>query len=298
MKTHSKSFIQAFKSLKLSKHAEMLESPLFRDRFSVAPMMEYTDHYQRKFQRLLSRKTVLYTEMITGHALIHSPHPNKLLLADFVDEEPIVLQLGGSDPAILQKAATIAVNYGYKEINLNVGCPSEKVAGNGCFGAALMLQPQLVANICTKISEVTPLLPTVKCRIGVDNQDSYEELKQFITIISQQSPVQHFIIHARKAILTGKLTPDQNRKIPPLKYEFVYQLVQDFPHLKFSINGGIQTIEEAISHLVENKVHGVMVGRAIVNQPYQWRLVDSLLYNTPDPGNNNNNNTNLTVSYY
>jgi tRNA-dihydrouridine synthase A len=267
----------------------------FRDLFSVAPMMDYTNSHQRKLQRWISSKSVLYTEMVTTNAIIHSDSAKqeRFLEADFSIEEPVVLQLGGSDPKQMQTAAKIAVTYGYKEINLNVGCPSEKVAGAGCFGAALMLQPQLVCSLVSSIKEVLPDLPvTIKCRIGIDNEESYDFIYHFIRKISEITQVKHFIIHARNAILTGKISPKDNRTIPPLKYHVVYRLVKDFPHLFFTLNGGIQTIEDIQEKLISlngndslKTVHGVMVGRAVVNNPFYWRKVDSLLYHSPNSGN-------------
>lgn len=282
LKTYTqKSLLRLFSGNQLSSNAT---TAVWRDRFSVAPMMDYTDRHQRQFQRLLSNRSVLYTEMVTGHALVHAPDSKRFLLADFEREEPLILQLGGSDPQQLHTAAKKAVDFGYREINLNVGCPSDRVADSGCFGAALMLQPILVAEICLRMSEVTQTTPTVKCRIGVDDQDSYELLTQFIDIVSTKGGVKHFIVHARKAILGGKFTPDQNRKIPPLKYDYVYRLKQQFPHLQFTINGGINTLEEVMQQLADDKVDGVMVGRGVINNPYHWHQVDSMVYHTPDPG--------------
>lgn len=264
--------------------------PMDQHLFSVAPMMDYTDRYQRYFQRLISREAVLYTEMVTASGLIHIEDKERLLQADLSVEQPIVLQLGGSDPENMKKAAKIAYDYGYREINLNVGCPSEKVADAGCFGASLMLNPELVVSLCLSISEATGLPATVKCRIGVDNNDSYEELYNFIDIVSKQAGVEHFIVHARKAILGGKLSPADNRKIPPLKYEFVHRLVEDFPHLYFTLNGGIETMDQLNRELFQSSsiedinivelsrkgLTGIMVGRAAVGNPWHWRKIDSL----------------------
>jgi tRNA-dihydrouridine synthase A len=250
--------------------------------FSVAPMMEYTDRYQRKLTRLMSSKSVLYTEMITTNALVRSPDTLRFLQADFSIEDPVILQLGGSDPARMKAAAKVAFDYGYKEMNINCGCPSEKVADAGCFGAALMLKPALVSELALAVGEVTGIPATIKCRIGVDNNDSYGELVQFIKHVSEVAHVNHFIIHARKALLGKKFTPADNRKIPPLKYDTVYSLVKDFPHLTFTINGGVHSMEECVEHLSKG-VHGVMVGRAVIEAPYQWRNIDSKLYHSPDP---------------
>lgn len=188
---------------------------------------------------------------MTANTLCRVPtdQTDRYLSADFSVENPVVLQLGGSDVSQMHTASKIAKRYGYSEINLNVGCPSEKVAGKGCFGAALMLDPPLVSDLCQSISEVTGQPTTVKCRIGVNDQDSYESLRQFIDIVHSKARVEHFIVHARKAILDKNFSPDDNRKIPPLKYDYVYQLVKDFPQLDFTINGGILTYEDIQKHL-------------------------------------------------
>lgn len=252
---------------------------------SVAPMMEYTDRHQRFLQRCLSRRSVLYTEMITSNALVRSDDKMRFLLADLEMEHPLVLQLGGSDPLQMGEAARIASDYGYKEMNLNVGCPSDRVAGAGCFGAALMLNPQLVCELALSISEVTNRPATVKCRIGVNDKDSYEELREFIRVVSERGHVRHFVIHARKAILNAKFSPHDNRTIPPLNYGFVYRLVDDFPSLHFTLNGGVGSIDHALQILGEkSSLAGVMVGRAVVNHPFHWSKVDSKMYGDRDPG--------------
>jgi hypothetical protein len=199
------------------------------ERLSLAPMMEYTDRHLRFLLRLLSTRMVLYTEMITAMALVHCSDDARDRFLRFNDpgEHPVVLQLGGSDAAMLREAARMALPYGYDAINLNCGCPSERVSGSGCFGAALMREPQLVAELCRAMGEgaegKVPI--TVKCRIGVDDDDSYEQLARFVKVVSEGSPVRHFVVHARKAILGG-LSPEQNRKVPPLKYPYVYRLVK------------------------------------------------------------------------
>ena len=250
-------------------------------RFSVAPMMDYTDCHQRKLQRMISSESVLYTEMVVANALVRTDKQWRFLEADFSIEEPLVLQLGGSDPKQMYDAAKIAHGYGYRQMNINVGCPSEKVAGAGCFGAALMLNPQLVAELAMSIYVATGVPASVKCRIGVDDHDSYEELQEFVRIVSERGKVSHFIIHARKAVLGAKFTPDDNRKIPKLKYDFVYSLVKDFPHLYFSINGGVLTMEDCAVHLSMGCI-GVMVGRQVINNPFYWRSVDNDLYSKQD----------------
>lgn len=274
--------------------------------FSVAPMMEYTDAHQRKLIRLLTVKSVLYTEMVTANALVRTDNQERFLEADFTKEDPVVLQLGGSDPQMMADATKIAYNYGYRDFNVNCGCPSEKVAGAGCFGAALMLNPTLVADIASSVSSVSGKPTTIKCRIGVDDDDSYEQLYDFVEAVSSRAKVDHFIIHARKALLGGKFSPADNRKIPPLKYHFVYQLSRDFPHIAFTLNGGVTTMAHTQSLLsgreeaaCEERVKvsgdgpwakgkdkmqlaGVMVGRAIVDKPFHWGRVDSCLYGEPD----------------
>lgn len=235
--------------------------------FSAAPMMEYTDTHQRKLMRMISRHSVLYTEMVTTNALVRNEEdPLRFLECDFDIEEPLVLQLGGSDPGQMKKASEIAAMWGYNDININCGCPSEKVADAGCFGAALMLNPALVAELACAVGEATGRPATIKCRIGVNDRDSYEELHGFVAHVSVAAKVQHFVIHARKAILGAKFSPDDNRKIPPLKYDVVYRLVKDFPHLQFTLNGGINTLQECRQVMKEQPaLAGVMVGRAIVN---------------------------------
>lgn len=251
-------------------------------KFSVAPMMEYTDCYQRQLQRFITNEAVLYTEMVAANALTRSDNPMRFLRSNFQVQEPLVLQLGGADPVQMKAAAKIAYTAGYREINLNVGCPSDKVSGSGCFGAALMASPKLVGALAVAIGEELGRPATVKCRIGINDNESYEGLCEFITIVHEIGGVTHFIIHARKAVLGAKFSPEDNRKIPPLKYDYVYRLVKDFPHLHFTINGGILTMEDALTHL-QHGVAGVMVGRSIVNTPHIWRSIDSQIYKKNDP---------------
>lgn len=253
--------------------------------FSVAPMMEYTDRHQRYLQRLMSKETVLYTEMVTTNAIIRSGDPIRFLQANLEVEEPVVLQLGGSDPKQMKEASKAAYEYGYKEININIGCPSEKVSGAGCFGAVLFLNPSLVTELALAVGEGTGKPATIKCRIGVDSKNSYEDLCAFIRQVSEVGKVQHFIIHARIAVLGAKFSPHDNRTIPPLIYDVVYQLLQDFPHLNFSLNGGVDCLDKVCTMLQEHpQLHGVMVGRAVVNNPFAWSAVDSSIYNRTDPG--------------
>jgi len=259
-------------------------SQLFPHRFSVAPMMDYTDRYQRKLQRLLSKQAILYTEMITSMAIVNTKDIDKFLDTNIEEEEPLVLQLGGSDPKLMKEATKIAYEqYGYRQFNINIGCPSETVANAGCFGARLMISPQLVSELALSVSEITNTPTSIKCRIGVDDQDSYEFIYNFINHVSIHGKVTHFIVHARKAILNMHLTPRQNRQIPPLIYDTVYRLKKDFPHLYITINGGITNYDDCIKHLTEGNMDGVMVGRSVVGSPFYWNQIDSKIYNSTDP---------------
>jgi tRNA-dihydrouridine synthase A len=229
--------------------------------FSIAPMLKRTDRHCRYFFRLIYPDIHLYTEMVTTGAIIFGNQKRHL---DFHPKEhPIALQLGGSDPEALAKCAKIGEDWGYQEINLNVGCPSERVQ-SGTFGACLMKAPGQVAD-CVEMMEGSVNIPvTVKTRIGVDDEDSYDFLTRFVKTVSEAG-CETFIIHARKAWLKG-LSPKENREIPPLKYERVYQLKTDFPKLKFILNGGVKSVSEAETHL--KCVDGVMIGRAIYQNPY------------------------------
>jgi tRNA-dihydrouridine synthase A len=240
-------------------------------KFSVAPMLDWTDKHCRYFHRLLSRHAVLYTEMVTTGALIRGDHAR--FLEFNLQEAPVVLQLGGSQPAELAVCAKLAEEYGYAEVNLNVGCPSDKVQ-NGRFGACLMAQPQLVAECIAAMQQVVDIPVSVKCRIGIDEQDSYAELHAFISQVAAAG-CKTFIVHARKAWLSG-LSPKQNRELPPLRYEVVFQLKQDFPQLQIIINGGITQLPEGIAMLAH--VDGVMVGREAYHNPYCLSQVDALFY--------------------
>ncbi|CAA0808905.1 FMN-linked oxidoreductases superfamily protein [Striga hermonthica] len=248
--------------------------------FSVAPMMDYTDNHYRTLARIISKHSWLYTEMIAAETIVFQKGNLDRFLAFGPEQHPIVLQIGGSDLNNIAKATQLTNSYGYDEINFNCGCPSPKVAGKGCFGVRLMLDPKFVADAMSVISANTNVPVSVKCRIGVDDRDSYNELCDFIYKVSSQSPTKHFIIHSRKALLNG-ISPKENRSIPPLKYEFYYALVRDFPDLQFTINGGINTVDEVNAALQEG-AHGVMVGRAAYNNP--WNLlghVDSVVYGAP-----------------
>jgi len=253
-------------------------------RLSIAPMMEVTDKHYRTFARMLTKHTHLYTEMVADNAVIHGR--GDLIAFDPAVEEPLTMQLGGSEPVALAQAAAVCVERGYNEINLNVGCPSSRGQGNCRYGAVLMNEPALVASCMQAMIEAVPAeVPcTVKCRIGVDANDSYEALTEFIdTIHNSTCPkVTHFVIHARKAILDMQLSPEQNRNIPPLKHDVVYRLIEDYPHLLFTINGGIKTLAEASDHLAKG-VHGVMIGRAAYKTPWEvLSRADSAIFGVQD----------------
>jgi len=234
---------------------------------SIAPMMDWTDKHCRYFYRLISKNVQLYTEMITTKAILRG---DKNRLLDFnTSENPLVLQLGGSDPKELADCALIAKNWGYDEVNINVGCPSDRVL-SGSFGACLMKEPNLVAQCVETMIENCDIPVTVKHRIGIDDMESYNQLSDFINLISDKG-CNHFIVHARKAWLTG-LSPKENRTIPPLNYPWVYQLKKDFPNLQFTINGGIENCQEITEHL--EKVDGVMLGRAIYHNPFLLQQIE------------------------
>ena len=242
-------------------------------RFSVAPMLDWTDRHCRYFHRLLSGQTLLYTEMITTGAILFGKGN---YLAYSQQEQPVALQLGGSDPQALAECAKRAEELGYNEVNLNAGCPSDRVQ-NGRFGACLMAEPELVADCVKAMKSAVSIPVTVKTRIGIDDSDSYEFLQRFIQIVSEQGGCDNFTLHARKAWLSG-LSPKENREIPPLDYPRVYQVKQDFPHLTVSINGGIKTLDEAKAHLMY--VDGVMMGREAYQNPGILAEVDRELFGT------------------
>jgi tRNA-dihydrouridine synthase A len=244
-------------------------------RFCIAPMMQCTDIHDRYLFRLITKKSILYTEMVTTGAIIHGECIEQLRFNDLI-EHPVAVQLGGSDPRDLATCAKICDEMGYDEINLNVGCPSERVQ-KGAFGACLMKEPKLVAECIEAMQEVTNLPVTVKCRIGVDDNDDYQFLHNFTESIMNPL-MKTLIVHARVAILKG-LSPRQNRSVPPLKYDHVYQLKKDFPNLEIVINGGIQNIDESIQHL--NEVDGVMLGRSAYDNPMITSQVDELIFNSP-----------------
>ena len=238
---------------------------------SVAPMMDWTDKHCRYFYRLLSQYTQLYTEMITSKAILKGDN-NRLLDYNAV-EHPLVLQIGGSDPVEMADCAVIAKRWGYDAVNINVGCPSDRVM-SGSFGACLMREPDLVASCVESMIEACDISVSVKSRIGIDEMETYDELSDFVYRIHKKG-CQHFIIHARKAWLHG-LSPKQNRTIPPLNYPWVYQIKKDFPRLKITINGGITNTKEVLNHL--KRVDGVMLGRAIYNEPFTLTEIDSHVF--------------------
>ena len=247
---------------------------------SIAPMMEYTHNHFRYLCRLLSKRVWLWTEMEVDMTLKHVPVELRNKYVDFtLNQHPLVMQLGGSDADALGFSASLAKPHGYDEINLNCGCPSEKVAGKGCFGATLMRDPDLVAECCAAMAKNADGIPiSVKCRIGVDGNDSYDELYRFVETIASKSPVRRFHVHCRKALLNG-ISPSQNRSIPPLRHEWVYALARDFPECEFFLNGGVKTLEEVKTQLrcqptdkaTANTIKGVMIGRQAHADP--WGLL-------------------------
>lgn len=240
-------------------------------RFSVAPMMDWTDRHCRSFHRILTRRARLYTEMVTTGALIHGPRAR--LLAYHPDEHPVALQLGGSEPDDLALCARMAEDAGYDEVNLNIGCPSERVQ-RGAFGACLMREPDLVAGCVAAMQAVVKIPVTVKCRIGVDDQDARESLFGFIETVSSAG-CRHFVVHARKAWLKG-LSPKENRDIPPLDYPLVHEAKRRWPDLHIGINGGITTLEACNEQL--GHVDSVMVGRAAYQTPALLLDVDRTIF--------------------
>lgn len=240
-------------------------------RFSVAPMMDWTDRWCRRFHRLLTRQALLYTEMLHANAVLHGDRWH--LLGFDSQEHPVALQLGGSDPQVLAEAARIGAGFGYDEINLNVGCPSERVQ-SGSFGACLMAAPDTVAECVEAMAQAVSVPVTVKHRIGIDEQDSEADLRRFIARVSGAG-CETFIVHARKAWLQG-LSPAANRDVPPLDYPRVYRLKEEFPHLRIVINGGIDGPEAGLPHL--RQVDGVMLGRAAYHRPFELGRVDRLYF--------------------
>ena len=242
---------------------------------SVAPMMDCTDKHERYFLRLISKNVLLYTEMIVSEA-IDRGDKNKLLSFN-LEEKPVALQLGGSSPRLLGNASKIGEEFGYDEINLNLGCPSKKVQKNR-FGACLIKEPNLVADCLSEMQAKTKLPVTVKTRIGYDQVEDYESLYNFIKLL-KSTGVKTFIIHARKAML-GKFTPKQNLNIPPLKYHMVYKLKEDFNDLEIIINGGITSTDQTKEHLT--KVDGVMIGRSVYHSPYMLADIEKEIFKNTD----------------
>ena len=250
-------------------------------RLSVAPMMDWTDRHCRYFHRQMSRHALLYTEMVTSPAVIHGDRDR--LLGFDATEHPVALQIGGSDPVELAEATRIACGYGYDEVNLNVGCPSDRVQ-SGCFGAVLMERPALVADCVAAMIAAVPVEVTVKCRIGVDDQVPEEVLPAFLETVSAAG-VTRFAIHARKAWLQG-LSPKENRDIPPLDYPLVAAMKRAYPQLHISVNGGVQTLDQARDFL-QGGLDGAMIGRAAYHEP--WDILgraDAVIFGAapgPDP---------------
>ena len=242
-------------------------------RLSVAPMMDWTDRHCRSFHRLLAPSALLYTEMVTSGAVLHGDRDR--LLGFDRDEHPLALQLGGSDPADLARCAQIAGEFGYDEVNLNVGCPSDRVQ-RGRFGACLMQEPDLVGDCVAAMRDAVSLPVTVKTRLGVDRHDSYEWFSGFVARVAE-SGCRVFIVHARKAWLSG-LSPKENREVPELRYEWVYRLKREYPELTVVLNGGITSTAEVVEHL--DHVDGVMLGRAAYHNPWILAELQALLFAT------------------
>ncbi len=238
---------------------------------SVAPMMDRTDRHYRYFMRQITRHTLLYTEMITTAALMHGDSERFLAFSEV--EKPLALQLGGDDPAVLARCARLAEDWGYDEVNLNVGCPSDRVK-QGHFGACLMAQPEVVARGVEAMRRATALRVTVKHRIGIDGLERYEDMERFVSVVAGAG-CESFIVHARIAVLQG-LSPKENRTVPPLRYDDVYRLKSAHPRLHIAINGGITTLQQADQHL--QSVDGVMIGRAAYDQPFLFALADNVFF--------------------
>ena len=243
---------------------------------SVAPMMDCTDRHQRWLMRQICRHALLYTEMVTQHAVLHGDREH--LLGFSPEERPLALQLGGDDPAMLAECARIAAGMGYDEVNLNVGCPSDRVA-SGNFGACLMARPERVAACVAAMRAAVPIPVTVKHRIGIDDQDSYEHMRAFVDIVAAAG-ADRFSVHARKAVLGG-LSPKENRTIPPLRYPEVYRLKRELPGLVIEINGGVRDLDAVDEHL--RHVDAVMIGRAAYDDPYLFAAVDRRYFGDPAP---------------
>jgi tRNA-dihydrouridine synthase A len=242
-------------------------------RLSVAPMMDWTDRHCRVFHRVLAPNARLYTEMVHAQAVIYGDRER--LLGFDASEHPLALQLGGSNPEHLAEACKIAQDYGYDEVNLNVGCPSDRVQA-GRFGACLMKEPQVVAECIAAMQQAVQIPITVKCRLGVDEHEAYEYFLAFIDTVAQTGCME-FIVHARKAWLNG-LSPKENREIPPLRYDWVYRLKTERPHLRIVINGGLRELDQC--HEALETVDGVMIGRAAFQEPYRLHMLNAALFDT------------------
>ena len=250
---------------------DIIKPPVVDRRLSIAPMLDWTDRHCRYFLRQLSRHVLLYTEMVTTGALLHRD-PERFL--DYhPDEHPLALQLGGSEPGELARCTRLAEEWDYDEINLNVGCPSDRVQ-SGRFGACLMAEPALVAECVSAMRESTRRPVTVKHRIGIDERDSYDELSRFVETVADAG-CRTFIVHARKAWLQG-LSPKENREVPPLRHETIYRLKADFPELEIIINGGIPGLDEVVWHL--EQVDGAMIGRAAYHDPWLLAAADRRIF--------------------
>lgn len=260
------------------------------EKIAIAPMLDWTDRHYRYFMRQISQHTTLYTEMIVADAILHG-NRDRLLGFDNC-EQPLVVQLGGSEPQKLAQVAKICQDYGYKEINLNCGCPSDRVQA-GSFGACLMREPDLVADCVKAIQDATDCKVTVKHRIGLDYDYNYEYLANFVDKISQTGS-KKIIVHARNAVLKG-LSPKENREIPPLHYDFVYQLKQDFPQLEVMINGAIKTNDEIAQHL--QYVDSVMIGREAYYNPYLLADFDQRYYESNAPVKTRTEIANAMIPY-
>lgn len=243
---------------------------------SIAPMMDRTDRHYRYFMRQITQQTLLYTEMVTSQAIRHGDR--RKLLGFTPDENPLVLQVGGDDPNLLAECARIATDFGYSEINLNVGCPSDRVQ-SGNFGACLMAQPELVAECVAAMMDAAPIPVSVKHRIGIDELDRYEDMAHFVSVVSATG-CQRFSVHARKAWLQG-LSPKDNRTVPPLRYSDVHRLKQALPHLQIEINGGFKTLDEVKVQLAA--VDAVMIGRAAYDNPYLFARADADIFKSNTP---------------
>lgn len=250
----------------------------FKHPISVAPMMKRTDRHFRYLMRQITRHTLLYTEMVPAGAIVHRPEARERFLGFDQVEHPISLQVGGSDPAVLAECARIAEDFGYDEINLNVGCPSDRVK-TGHFGACLMAEPDTVARAIEAMMGATKIEVTVKHRIGIDDIDSYDDMLRFVDTVAATG-CRRFSVHARKAWLQG-LSPEQNRNVPPLRHEEVYRLKEERPNLIIETNGGIKTLDETARHL--EHVDAVMIGRAAYDDPYLFADVDRRFYGDDSP---------------